>query len=443
MAHTFARNQTVDYVHLEQLIRTHSIEDEDEALEHLIRRIGDARYVMLGEASHGTHEYYTWRAKISRRLIEEKGFSFIAVEGDWPDCYRVNRFVKNYPDAAGSVREIFKTFNRWPTWMWANWETMALAEWLQSNNSGLAANKKVGFYGLDVYSLWESLEAIIGYLDRTDPKTKKTAMRALHCFEPYGEEEGQAYARASLMVPQLCENEVIELLMQIRRNMNSYDHDLEGAMNAEQNAHVVVNAEQYYRTMIRPGPHSWNLRDEHMVHTLDRLMKFHGENAKAIIWEHNTHIGDARATDMALENMINVGQLLHEQHDNEGVYAVGFGSYSGKVIAASEWGAAMQEIDVPEARSGSWEEVLHKMDAKDRLVFLDGEIKKELSDTEFPHRAIGVVYRPARELFGNYVPTKMPKRYDAFMYIDETSALHPLYIHPKGNEMPETYPFGM
>lgn len=443
MTRSVLKNKTVDAVHLEQLIRTHSLEDEDEALEHLIRRIGDAKYVMLGEASHGTHEYYTWRARISRRLIEEKGFSFIAVEGDWPDCYRVNRYVKNYSDTAHDVREIFKSFNRWPTWMWANWETIALAEWLHGHNEGLSADKKIGFYGLDVYSLWESLEAIIGYLDRTDPKTKNIAMRALSCFEPYGEEEGQAYARASLMVPQLCEREVVDLLLHIRKNVGTYDHDPEGAMNAEQNAHVVVNAEQYYRAMIRPGPHAWNLRDEHMMHTLERLMKFHGDDAKVIIWEHNTHIGDARATDMSREKMINLGQLLHEKHESDGVYAVGFGSYQGKVIAASEWGAPMQEMDVREARGGSWEDVLHKMDAKDRLIFLDGEIRKELSDTVFPHRAIGVVYRPALELFGNYVPTILPKRYDAFIYIDDTSALHPLYLHADRSETPETFPFGM
>lgn len=441
---TTIKSKPVDFVRLSDLIRDHSIElDDARAMDLLLEKIGDARYVLLGEASHGTHEYYTWRTQITRKLIEEKKFSFVAVEGDWPDCYRVNRYVKNYADGGASAREVFQQFNRWPTWMWANWETIALAEWMRKHNEGLASNHKAGFYGLDVYSLWESLDSIIDYLDKKDPQTKKVAVKALQCFEPYGEEEGQAYARATLMVPELCENEVIDLLLQVRKNMIRYNTDPESVMSAEQNAHVIVNAEQYYRAMVRPGPASWNLRDHHMVNTLERLMQFYGPESKAIVWEHNTHIGDARATDMARENMVNVGQLLNEQHEEEGVYAVGFGSYKGTVIAGSEWGAPMQEMEVPDARNGSWEDLLHRMDAKDRIIFMSDAMKQEIGKTEIPHRAIGVVYRPAYEMFGNYVPTRIPYRYNAFIYIGETSALHPLHIRPDGDQVPETYPFGI
>lgn len=416
--------------------------DDVNAMNALVEKIGDSKYVLLGEASHGTHDYYTWRAKISQKLIEEKGFSFIAVEGDWPDCYRVNRYVKNYQDAGNDALEVFRNFTRWPTWMWANWETIALAEWLRDRNAHLPVNKKVGFYGLDVYSLHESLDAVIQYLGKKDPKTRDLAVKAMHCFEPYGE-EGQDYARASMMIPQLCENEVLELLLEVRRNMHHYNTDPEMVMSAEQNAQIIVNAEHYYRKMMKPGPESWNLRDEHMVHTLNRLMQFHGYGAKAIIWEHNTHIGDARSTDMVDEDMINVGQLLNEQHADEGVYAVGFGSYKGTVIAGAEWGAEMREMEMPEARKESWEEILHRLEAKDRIVFMNDNMKNEIGNTEIVHRAIGVVYRSNREGFGNYVPSRIPYRYNAFIYIDETSALHPLHLHPDEHQVPETYPFGI
>ncbi|HEX6848378.1 MAG TPA: erythromycin esterase family protein, partial [Chitinophagaceae bacterium] len=264
-------------------------------LDPLFDRIGDARIVMLGEASHGTHEYYTWRASISKRLIEERGFNFIAVEGDWPDCYRLNRFIKGYNPAQKTAFNVLQNFKRWPTWMWANWEIVAFADWLQQHNTGLPLNKKVGFYGLDVYSLWESMESIMQYLQKTDIAALKVAEEAYQCFEPYRKEEGQSYARASMLVPELCQNEVIDLLREVRQKMPTYDSDHENVFNAEQNALVVVNAEKYYRAMVQGGPHSWNVRARHMTDTLDRLLKFHGKNAKAIVWEHNTHIGDSRA----------------------------------------------------------------------------------------------------------------------------------------------------
>jgi len=265
----------------------------------------------------------------------------------------------------------------------------------------------------------------------------------LKCFEPYSDEEGQSYARATLMVPSLCENEVIDLLMQVRKNMASYNTDPEAVMSAEQNAQVIVNAERYYRAMVRPGPESWNIRDRHMVDTLNRLMKFHGPAAKAIVWEHNTHIGDARATDMVREGTVNVGQLVNEAHKHKGVFSVGFGSYKGTVIAAEGWGELMRVTEVPEAMEGSWEHLMHELDAKDRVLLMNEKLREKIGRRHYGHRAIGVVYRPKYEQYGNYVPSLMPYRYDAFVHIDETNALHPLHIKPDGHQIPETFPFGI
>ena len=412
-------------------------------LDILIERIGDARFVLLGEASHGTHEYYTLRTQISKKLIEKKGFSFIAVEGDWPDCYRVNRYVKNYPDSGKSALEVLHAFNRWPTWMWANWEVVALAEWMRKHNQDLSRNEKVGFYGLDVYSLWESLEAILDYLGKVDRQAWQTAIRAFDCFEPYGAEEGQSYARATLRVPMSCEREVVNLLKEIRSKIPQYNTDHETVFSTEQNALVAVNAERYYRTMIKGGPESWNIRDRHMMDTLNRLMHFHGSHAKAIIWEHNTHIGDARATDMASEGMVNVGQLAREQHGEDNTFAIGFGSYKGTVIAGRSWGDVMRVMHVPEAMPGSWEHLMHECGALDRVVFMSDRMKRMFGNKAMGHRAIGVVYHSSREQYGNYVPSIMPQRYDAFIHIDESKALHPLHVAEDPHQIPETYPFGM
>src|SRR6266545_481608 len=257
-------------------------------LEPLLEQIGSSRCVLLGEASHGTAEYYTWRTTLSQRLIREKGFSFISVEGDWPDCYRVNRYVKAMPDSGDNVREVLHAFERWPTWMWANEEIVSLVGWLRRHNDGLPAEKKVGFYGLDVYSLWDSLYSVLGYLRRIDPAALPAAWEAFRCFEPYGEDV-QEYARATRLVPTSCEDEVIHLLREVRSKAPHYRaEDREDYFHAEQNALVLKNAEAYYRAMVRGGPDSWNVRDRHMAETLDRLMKHHGPGAKAIVWEHNT-----------------------------------------------------------------------------------------------------------------------------------------------------------
>lgn len=442
---TYLKEDKGESIDLTSLIRDNSIDlNNTRDLDILMDAIGDAKYVLLGEASHGTHEYYTWRSAISRRLIVEKGFSFIAVEGDWPDCYRVNRYVKGYTDAGSSAKDVLSAFNRWPTWMWANWEIVSLTEWMRKYNATQPANKRVGFYGLDVYSLWESLEAIINYLDKTDKKAKEVAMQAWHCFEPYSEEEGESYARATAhsWVPASCEAKVVDLLLEIRNKMQQYNTDPEAVLNVERNAMIAVNAEKYYRAMIKGGPFSWNIRDHHMVDTLNKLMDFHGLHAKAIVWEHNTHIGDARATDMRLDGMVNVGQLVNEMHYHDGVVAVGFGSYRGSVIAGRWWNDVMRKMAVPPAVTNSWEYIMHNAGAADRLMLMNQYVKEVLGKKEFGHRAIGVVYNPQREL-GNYVPSIMPMRYDAFIFFDETRALHPLHIEPGGHQMPETYPFGM
>lgn len=410
-------------------------------LDPLLERIGDSKYVLLGEASHGTHEYYTWRAEISKRLIKEKGFSFVAVEGDWPDCYKINRWVKDFYNKDTKIKEVLKEFQRWPTWMWANWEIAAFAEWMKKYNETLDQKKKVGFYGLDVYSLWESMEAIVKYLEKEDPETAVLAKQASNCFEPY--KKNDSYVEAYRGLSQKCRTEVIQLLKEIRQKVDQYEKEPEAGLNAELNALVLKNAEVYYEAMAQFDNSSWNVRDSHMVETLNTLMKYHDGGAKVIIWEHNTHIGDARATDMAAHGMHNVGQLVRQQHKDQGVVLVGFGSYEGSVVAGDFWGAEMEKMRLPKAIEGSVEKFLHEMGAENKLlIFNEDSPLKEIFKNRIGHRAVGVVYDPHHER-GNYVPSRMSDRYDAFLYIDRTHGLHPLRIKPHGNDVPETYPWGV
>jgi erythromycin esterase-like protein len=415
-------------------------------LDPLVRRIGNARVVLLGEASHGTREFYTWRAALTRRLIEEKGFNLVAVEGDWPDCYKVNRFVKGYPGSPRTAEQTLQTFARWPTWMWANREVQELATWMEWYNQGRPEDDKVGFYGLDVYSLWDSLRAVMRYLkERGDRVALEAARRAVSCFEPFGE-DAQDYARHTMLVPDGCHDEVVALLRQLRENVPSADSDGRDAFFvAEQNALVVQNAEAYYRAMVLSNSMSWNVRDRHMAETLERLLAFTGSGARAVVWEHNTHIGDARFTDMAADGEVNLGQLARERYGESDAVLVGFGTHQGTVIAGSEWGAPWQEMRVPPGRPGSWEDVLHRAGG-DRLLIFDKQPSEELSEWR-GHRAIGVVYRPQFEQYGNYVPTVLPRRYDAFLFIDQTQALHPLFTADADvqveEELPETFPTGV
>ncbi len=281
----------------------------DEDLDKLMEKIGDKKYVLLGEASHGTHEYYTWRAKISKKLIEEKGFSFIAVEGDWPDCFTINKWIKGKSE--GQISEVLHQFSRWPTWMWANWEVAAFATWLKEHNDELPYSEKVGFYGLDVYSLWESMEVIVNYLEKEDPETAKIARNALTCFEPY--KATDSYGSIFQRSKPGCKDEVVKLLQQVRERAHQYDGEPEADLNAEINSLVMANAEKYYTAMADLGEKTWNIRDQHMMETLNTLIDYHGEDTKVIVWEHNTHIGDARATDMNHSGLFNVGQLVREE----------------------------------------------------------------------------------------------------------------------------------
>ncbi|MBF9223468.1 erythromycin esterase family protein [Hymenobacter ruricola] len=415
-------------------------------LSLVMAAIGNARVVLLGEASHGTHEYYAWRAALSKRLIQEKGFRFIAVEGDWPDCFEVNAAIKQDEVSYGSAAQLLQTFNRWPTWMWGNWETAALVDWLHQHNQAQAPEQRVGFYGLDVYSLWESLQAVLHYAEQRGDGAISAARQAFRCFEPYSADP-QEYARAVAFVSEDCQDEVNAVLRALRRQAaERFPANLperEQAFAAEQNALVAVNAERYYKAMLRGGGASWNVRDEHMMETLNRLLDLHGPESRAIVWAHNTHIGDARYTDMRREDMVNLGQLAREQLGRQRVFSIGFGSYQGAVIAGSEWGAPMERITVPAATRRSWEDQLHEHTNGTDALLLSAE-NKQIPRLQQPlgHRAIGVVYRPQFEQFGNYVLSDIPERYDAFLFIDQTRALHPLAIHPEASGPPDLYPWG-
>jgi erythromycin esterase-like protein len=354
--------------------------------------------------------------------------------------------VKNRPDAGDSAEDVLHAFARWPTWMWANREVVSLTDWLRAHNERAPFDQQIGFYGLDVYSLWESMAAVVKYLERIDPALARSARRAYGCFDPYYDDV-QQYARATALVPTSCEDEAVAMLQALRSNAPTYREDGRDAyFDAEQNALTARNAERYYRTMVRGGPQSWNVRDGHMVDTLDRLMAHHGPRAKAIAWEHNTHIGDARFTDMARAGMVNVGQLVREAHARDGTMLVGFGTHHGTVIAGDEWGAQMRRMQMPEARSGSFEDVLHRGVGRDALLVFDGSDDGGIRglDSPIPHRAIGVVYDPRAERWGNYVPTVIPRRYDAFIYIETSQALDPLHMPALvDGEVPATYPSGM
>jgi erythromycin esterase len=419
-------------------------------LDPLLERIGQARIVCIGEASHGTHEFYAWRDLLTRRLIEEKGFDFVGVEGDWPDCYAVHRSVVAATSAPEDPREALSQFERWPTWMWANEEVVAFSRWLRVLNTGRPRDRRVGFYGLDVYSLWESLRAVLDYLSERYPEDVGAAMEACRCFEPYAEDP-QAYARATRFVPTECETEVIALLTDLLRRhaqegVSADPEEREAEFAAEQNARALVGAEAYYRAMVSGGPESWNVRDTHMADTIDTLLAHYKESrrddsVKGVVWEHNTHVGDARFTDMQEAGMVNVGQLMRERHGESDVVLVGFGSHHGSVVAGRSWGAPAERMEVPAARRGSTEALMHDLLPADSVLFVFPAALPNWATDARSHRAIGVVYRPEAERWGNYVTTVLGRRYDAFLWLDETTALTPLGV-PGGPGELETWPFG-
>ncbi|EKN62737.1 putative erythromycin esterase [Neobacillus bataviensis LMG 21833] len=392
----------------------------------LINEINQANYVLFGESSHGTSEFYKVRAELTKRLIEEKGFTYIAVEGDWPACQQVNRYVKGYDNVHTNAREVLTAFNRWPTWMWANEEIIDLIEWLKIHNQKLTNNLKVGFYGIDVYSLWESMDEIINYLEKINSPDIEKAKKAFACFEPFNREP-QMYGVSASFYAEGCHDEVIKLLTDITLNKNKYSNEEESHLNLEVNAIITANAENYYRTMVMNDQESWNIRDRHMVEVIQKISSYYGDHAKGIIWEHNTHVGDARATDMADGGMVNVGQLLREQEGIENVFIVGFGTHQGTVIASEAWGVNFERMIVPPAQKGSWEDLMFKAGPHDKILIFNEKNRHDFSQ-RIGHRAIGVVYDPNYEHFGNYVPSVMSARYDAFIYIHSTNALHPLEV---------------
>lgn len=402
----------------------------------LIENYKDKKIVMIGESSHGTHEFYEWRARISKELIEKHGFNFIAVEGDWPACQQINNRVQNR--SKEDPLETLSSFSRWPTWMWGNLEIAGVMKWLSEWNE---QGHNVGFHGLDVYSLYESIDQIKKTISKTHPELLEAIQEFYSCFDPYLHNE-KAYAKSLFQYPEGCAEEVSLALEEILKK--NLEHD-ESFFDSVQNAKIIRNAERYYRTMIT-GEDSWNVRDNHMEETLERLMEFYGSDAKGIVWAHNTHVGDYRATDMLLYNQVNLGGLARERFGENNVALIGFSTYTGTVIASSAWDGKIEIIKVPEGRPGSLEYYLHSatnfIGAKQFFIEMKKVKDIDVFNDFIGHRAIGVVYHPTYESRGNYVPTLAAKRYDALIYLDETTALAPLEIHFDREKVPETYPFG-
>ncbi|MDR4885960.1 erythromycin esterase family protein [Fredinandcohnia sp. QZ13] len=411
-----------------QAIQQHSIpiRNPKEDLEQLVISIKNEKYILLGESSHGTSEFYKNRKELTKKLIVEKDFTFIAVEGDWPACQEVNRYIKGYSSKYNNARDVLMQFKRWPTWMWANEEIIDLIEWLKEYNQGKPSEKMVGFYGIDIYSLWESMDEIIKYLEKRNSPDLEVARQAFACFEPFNR-EAEKYALSSAFYSEGCHEEVTKLLTGISVNKHIYHDSEESSLNVEVNALIAANAENYYTTMITNDNESWNIRDRHMVEVIHKIDSFYNHQSKGIIWEHNTHVGDARATDMANEGIVNVGQLLREQAGSENVYIVGFGTHHGTVIAASEWGENFEKMKTPPATTGSWEDLLYKAGNYDKLLLFTDK-NRHLFANSIGHRAIGVIYHPQYEHYGNYVPSVISERYDAFIFVNHTNALTPLEV---------------
>ena len=430
----FQRTTPPDPEILEEIRSLASPLNSAEDLDRLVERTADTRFVCIGEASHGTDEFYAWRAKLSRRLIAEHGFTWIGVEGDWPDCWRLNQWARGQADQGLDARGLLQSFERWPTWMWANEEVADFLDWLHEWNAGRAAEEQVGFYGLDVYSLWDSLREIMAWLEANAPEALPAAEQAWQCFTPYGEDPHE-YAWSTRIVPETCEADVVALLTEVRRRTHDRTEADPQALDAALNALVAADAERYYRTMVAGDRASWNVRDTHMADTVDLLADHHGPGSQGLVWEHNTHIGDARATSMAAGGLVNVGQLLRERHGAEEVALIGCASHRGTVIAAQAWGDPEETMVVPEARPSSHEDFLHQaLEEPTVLVFGDDRSGPWLS-RRAGHRVIGVVYSSWQEA-GNYVPTVMGGRYDALLWFEDTTALRPLH-HERPPEEPE------
>jgi erythromycin esterase-like protein len=415
----------------------------------LIERIGGVRIVLIGEASHGTYEFYRERAEITRRLIVEKGFNAVAIEGDWPDAARVNRWVA-VQGRDRSANEALSGFKRFPAWMWRNEVVIDFVTWLRAHNDSASAGEpKVGFYGLDLYSLFTSMEAVLKYLERADPDAARRARYLYSCFDHF-HEDSQAYGyAASYGLTKDCEDEVVKLLADMRERSVEYEGKIgaDAFFDAEQNARLVKNAEEYYRTMFRGRVSSWNLRDEHMFETLQELaghLTGRGGSARIVVWAHNSHLGDARATEMGEQGEFNLGQLVRERYPND-CANIGFSTYTGTVTAASDWDGAAETKRVRPGLAGSYEAMFHEIGIPRFLLTLDKR-RALPPDLRARHlqRAIGVIYKPETERQSHYFGARLADQFDYMIHLDETRGVKPLEVyseHPE--EAPETFPTGI
>jgi erythromycin esterase-like protein len=424
----------------------HPLKGAREDYDPLMDLIGDARFVLLGEATHGTHEFYQARAQITQRLITEKDFTAVAIEADWPDAYRINRYVRGISDDA-TAREALAG----PVWMWRNSDVLAFVEWLRKYNDSRAGNdRKVGFYGLDLYSLYSSIEAVIAYLEKVDPEAAKRARYRYACFDRFGDDT-QAYGYvAGFGLSPSCEEDVIKQLIDLQQHAADYarrDGRIaeDELFAAEQNARVIKDAEEYYRTMFHGRVSSWNLRDQHMAETLHALVAHldaQRGRAKVVVWEHNSHVGDARATSMSEQGEYTVGQLVRERDPGDTVL-VGLTTYTGTVTAASDWGGPHERKRVRPALPGSYEALFHGTGLPEFLLLLrnGGRASQQLQGPRL-ERAIGVIYRPDTERISHYFSARLPEQFDAIIHFDGTHAVGPLDRTEEWEreEVPETFP---
>ena len=427
--------------------------DENTDYDALLDAIGDARFVLIGEASHGTHEFYRERAQITKRLISDKGFIAVAVEADFPDANRVNKYVRGIGDDQDAV-DALNGFKRFPAWMWRNADVLDFIGWLRSYNDDRPADSnKIGFYGLDLYSLHTSIEAVLDYLQKIDPEGAARARERYSCFDHFGEDT-QAYGYSTALgISESCEDEVVNQLAELNRRaaeLASRDGRVaeDEFFTAEQNARLVKNAEQYYRTMYRSDVSSWNLRDKHMVETLVSLEKHLDRSsipAKIVVWEHNSHLGDARATEMSQRGEWNVGQLVREIYGHA-AFLIGFTTYAGSVTAATNWGDPAARKRVRNALDGSVESLFHQV-GRERFYLTFGRHEEFDSHLRRPmfERAIGVIYRPETERQSHYFQTHLSDQFDAVIHIDETRAVAPIERTSEWErgEPAETFPFGV
>lgn len=416
-----------------------SIEGAD--LGPLLDRIGDARIVALGEASHGTSEFYAMRERITRELIQKKGFRFVAIEGDWPDAARVDRYVRHleYPPSEWTA------FARFPTWMWRNNEVRDFVSWLRAHNAPLKPDARVAFHGLDLYSLHTSIDAVLAYLDKVDPRAAAVARQRYGCLTPW-QGDPATYGHAALTGSyRSCEPHVVHALTDLLEQRVAYSQrDGERFFDAVQNARLVANAERYYRIMYYGSRASWNLRDDHMFGTLENLLAFYGAGGKAIVWAHNSHVGDSAATEMSSRGEYNIGHLCRHRFGSD-AYLVGFGTHSGTVAAASDWGGEMEIKKVRPSLAKSYEQLCHATALPRFMLGLRNH--PELTGPQYLgkpqlERAIGVIYRPETERDSHYFQAVLPRQFDEYIWFDETRAVTPFDTAELAG-LPDTYPFGV